>query len=292
MKTRIFNIQKFCIHDGPGTRTAVFFAGCPLNCKWCHNPEGKIKELQLLFNNNKCIGCGECLKTGCGAQIFEPERYVDRAKCIACGKCVPLCPANALEYSFYETDTESIMSVVRQDKAFYNNIGGITLSGGEPMFQPKAALCLLNAAKKEGINTALETSGAFDKKYIPELVKTVDTFLWDYKDSNAARFFENTGGNLKAIENNLILADGLGAKIRLRCILIHGINTDKAHAERIRDIANQLKHIHGIDLIKYHPMGESKYEQLGIRDFFDNKDKIPTAEELTMFQKILSQWVK
>lgn len=292
LKARIFSIQKFCIHDGPGTRTTVFFAGCPLACKWCHNPEGKTGKLQILFNKYKCIGCGECLKTECGAQVFEPCRDINRNKCTGCGKCVPLCPANALEASYYEADTESIMASVRQDKAFYGRFGGMTLSGGEPLSQPEAALELLCAAKNEGITTAVETSGVFDKKYIPNLAETVDTFLWDYKDSNAARFFENTGGNLKIIEDNLMLADSLGAKIRLRCILIHGINTDKAHAEKIKSIAEKLRNIEGIDLIKYHPMAESKYEQLGIENTFNDKERIPSEEEFEMFRKILQKWVE
>ena len=228
MKTRIFNIQRFCVHDGPGLRTTVFFAGCPLKCKWCHNPEGMSAEQSILFHSEKCIGCGECLKIGCKAQIFEPTRCIDRTVCIRCGKCAKICPANAVECSFYETETEEIMAVVRKDMPFYGKKGGITLSGGEPMFQPDAALELLTAAKRDGVGTVLETSGMFSKKYIPQLVDTVDTFLWDYKDSNPSRFSENAKGDLTVIENNMRLADSLGVEIRLRCILIHGVNTEKA----------------------------------------------------------------
>ena len=291
MKTKIFNIQKFCVHDGPGLRTTVFFAGCPLRCKWCHNPEGMTAERQILFHSEKCISCGQCDMSGCNAQIFSPSRYIERKKCTGCGKCAELCPTGAIECSVTEMQTEEIMEAVRRDRAFYGETGGITLSGGEPMYQPEAALELLRAAKAEGINTALETSGVFAEKYIPQLTQTVDIFLWDYKDSNPLRLYENTGGNLEKIESNLKLADSLGAKIRLRCILVHGINTKKSHAEKIRELALSLKNLDGIDLIKYHPMGQSKYEQLGIADKFNNMDKIPNENDLELFTTFLTPWI-
>lgn len=291
MKTKIFNIQKFCVHDGPGLRTTVFFAGCPLKCKWCHNPEGMTAERQILFHSEKCMGCGQCVTSDCNAQIFYPSRYIERKKCTGCGKCAEMCPTGAVECSVTEMQTEEIMEAVRRDRAFYGELGGITLSGGEPMYQPEAALELLRAAKAERINTALETSGVFAEKYIPRLTEAVDLFLWDYKDSNPSRLYENTGGNLEKIECNLKLADSLGAKIRLRCILIHGINTEKSHAEKIRELALNLKNLDGIDLIKYHPMGQSKYEQLGMSDTFNGRDKIPTEEELNLFRSVLSSWL-
>lgn len=291
MKIRIFNIQRFCVHDGPGVRTTVFFAGCPLKCRWCHNPEGMTAECRIFFHAEKCISCGQCLDTDCGAQVFEPSRYIDRERCISCGNCASLCPSKALERSAYEMESEDIMTAVGRDMPFYGTLGGITLSGGEPMLQADAALELLRAAKADGINTALETSGMFAEKYLPQLAETVDLFLWDYKDSNPLRFRENTGGDLNMIENNLRLADSLGAKIRLRCILIHGINTDRVHAEKIKELAGTIKNLDGIDLIKYHPMGQSKYEQLGIPDTFNGRDKIPTEEEMNLFRSVLSSWL-
>ncbi len=248
-------------------------------------------ERRILFHAEKCIGCGQCIDTGCGAQKFEPSRYIDRERCVSCGSCVDLCPSKAIESSVYEMETGDIMKAVGRDRAFYGNLGGITLSGGEPMLQADAALELLRSAKSDGINTALETSGMFAGKYLPQLAETVDTFLWDYKDSDPARLFENTGGNLSMIENNLRKADSLGAEIRLRCILIHGINTENSHAEKIKELAGTLKNLKGIDLIKYHPMGQSKYEQLGIPDTFNGRDKIPTEEEMHLFRSVLSSWL-
>ena len=290
MKTKLFSIQKFCTHDGPGIRTTVFFAGCPLSCKWCHNPEGKTGKTQILFDEKKCIGCGRCLSTGCGAQLFDPIRELDREKCVRCGKCVDLCPASALERSFFEADTEEILEKVLRDKAFYGETGGLTVSGGEPMNQPEAALALLQAAKNAGLPTALETSGIFPEKWVKELVGCVDLFLWDYKDSDPERYAANTGGSLSLTVNNLRLASSLGAKIVLRCILIHGVNNTASHAEAIRTLAEQINP-EKVELIRYHPMGQSKYARLGIEDRFDSEEKIPTEQDLALFRETLSAWL-
>ncbi len=290
MKTKLFSIQKFCTHDGPGIRTTVFFAGCPLFCKWCHNPEGQKATPQILLDAGKCIGCGRCLSTGCGAQLFSPLRAIDREKCVRCGKCVDLCPTSALERSFFEAETEEILEKVLRDRAFYGETGGLTVSGGEPMMQPEAAIALLKAAKNVGISTALETSGVFASEWIPELVGTVDLFLWDYKDSDPARYSENTGVDLSVTMKNLLCAASLGARIRLRCILIHGVNTTAEHAENIRALAEKIAP-EKVELIKYHPMGQSKYARLGIEDKFDSEDKIPTDSDLRLFRETLSAWL-
>ena len=291
MKAKIFNIQKFCNHDGPGIRTTVFFSGCPLRCVWCHNPEGQTQTHRILFHRERCIGCGECLETGCGAQIFEPVREIDRKKCIGCGKCVLLCPSEALEPSVYEKDVSEILESVMQDKAFYGREGGITISGGEPMNQPEAALELLELSVKEGITTAVETCGFFPETYLKRLVPLTGVFLWDFKDSNPERHLNNTGVPLDKILKNLKLADSMGANIRLRCILIRGVNTEPEHAKAILELADSLDNLSGIDLIKYHPMGKSKYEQLGEENSFDDASHIPTEVDVALFRNILAKWL-
>lgn len=291
MKTTLFSIQKFCTHDGPGIRTTVFFAGCPLSCKWCHNPEGQKIASRILLDPAKCIGCGKCLATGCGAQRFSPDRAIDRNKCVRCGKCVSLCPTGALERSVFEMDTDEILQTVLRDRAFYGETGGLTLSGGEPMAQPEAALALLKAAKKAGLHTALETSGVFAEKWLPELVGLVDLFLWDFKDSDPERYTRNTGVPFSVSVENLRRASALGATVCLRCILIHGVNTDVSHAQAIKRLAESIS-AKKVDLIKYHPMGQSKYARLGLEDSFDTKEKIPTEEDLSLFRTILSDRVR
>lgn len=289
-KARIANIQRFCMHDGPGVRTTVFFKGCPLRCAWCHNPETQLTTSEILFCRERCIGCGACVAV-CPAQahqIGEEHRFL-RENCAACGACAKACPTGALELSGREMSVDEILEIVKKDSAFYGERGGVTLSGGEPMAQPEAALCLLEAAKTAGMTTALETCGVFPRRYLPELVPLVDTFLWDYKDSDAERLRKNTGASLSQITENMLAADALGASIRLRCILIRDVNNTEEHARNVRRLSERLSHYAGYDVIRYHPMGQSKYAQLGREDRFDTKERIPTEEDVRRFTEIMDQ---
>ncbi len=285
MIAKIFNMQKYCLRDGPGVRTTVFFAGCPLRCRWCHNPEGMTGKKRLFFDKNRCIGCGLCLQTGCGAQIFSPDRYVDRDLCKNCGACADLCPAGACEMQVKETEVADIVREVAEDAAFYINGGGLTVSGGVPTMQPAALIGLLRLAKEKGINTAIETCGVFPSELLTELIPLTDLFLWDFKDSDPERFHRNTGGDLGKIIKNLHKADDLDAKIRLRCLLIRGVNTSPEHAAAIKELASSLKNLDGIDYIPYHPMGQSKYSRLGMENGFDSEEHIPTDGDLRLFKE-------
>ena len=170
MKAAVTEIQRFCTHDGPGIRTTVFFAGCPLSCKWCHNPEAKTAVRQIFYTPASCIGCGACLHTGCGAHAFSGEGHVfDRARCVGCGRCAMLCPTGALACTVRHLETKEILAEVLRDRAFYGSTGGLTLSGGEPLYQPESALDLLERAKTAGLHTAVETCGYCEEKVLAAL---------------------------------------------------------------------------------------------------------------------------
>ena len=135
MQAVIFNVQRYCLSDGPGIRTAVFFKGCPLHCLWCHNPESQSVKPQLMYYESKCTGCGRCLGF-CDARERDPDRpqYIrlTPAKCILCGKCVDACYQNANEVCGKTVDVDEIFHEVLADKMFYGTEGGMTLTGGEP----------------------------------------------------------------------------------------------------------------------------------------------------------------
>ena len=280
MKLRVTEIQRFCMHDGPGIRTTVFLKGCPLRCAWCHNPETQKSTAELLFYQNKCIDCGGCI-ISCpqGAHVVEKQHFIDRAKCILCAECAKGCPTGALEICGNECTVTEILSVIEKDRAFYGNIGGVTLSGGEPFAQKESTVALLKACKEKGVHTVVETCGYADTDVLRAAIPFVDLFLWDIKDTDDERHKKYTGASTQKILDNLLLADAMGANTRLRCILINGINTNEAHYHKIAKIASSLSHCKGVEWIPYHAYGGTKATFLGGEDS-GRKEWIPTPEQM------------
>lgn len=263
----VTEIQRFCMRDGPGVRTVVFFKGCPLRCAWCHNPETRRREREMLFYTAKCIGCGACgAVCPAGAQVFEPSRMYDRALCTACGRCAEVCCTGAMTSAGREMSVADILAAVERDRAFYGREGGVTLSGGEPMAHPEETLTLLSACREAGLTTAVETCGYFSETWIPALVKVADLLLWDIKDTHDERHKRYTGVSNRRILDNLRLADRLGGRTRLRCILVAGVNTDEAHYAALSDLAGSLTHCEGVEFLPYHAYAGSKMLPLGLPD--------------------------
>ena len=266
MTGNVFNIQKFCINDGPGIRTTVFLKGCPLSCIWCHNPESKSALPQIMFDAKKCVMCGKCAPVcPIGCHIFSFEGHVfDRANCIACGKCAETCYASSLEMAGKKMSAEEVMADVIKDKTFYDNSGGgMTLSGGEPMLQFDFTYELLSLAKKNGLHTCIETCGFAKSESFKKIAPLVDIFLFDYKESDPVRHKEYTGVSNELILSNLHMLDSLGAKIVLRCPIIPTLNDRAEHLISIAHTANSLKNILEINIEPYHPLGSGKSTMLG-----------------------------
>lgn len=277
----VTEIQRFCMHDGPGVRTTVFLKGCAMRCKWCHNPETQLMQPQILFYPNKCIGCNACV-AAChfGAQISSENGHAFlRERCVCCGACTEACPTGAMELCGREYSTEEVLAVINKDRPFYGDKGGVTLSGGEALLQKEAAAALLRACREQGISTAVETCGYFDPAVLSLVVPYTDLFLWDLKDTNDARHLQYTGVSNERILSNLRLADSMGARIRLRCILVNGVNTDAEHYRKIADIASTLSNFEGVEFLSYHAFGGSKATFLGLKDN-GRTDWIPTEEQL------------
>lgn len=282
IKLRVAEIQRFCMHDGPGTRTTVFLKGCPLRCVWCHNPEMQKAEKELLFFKNKCIGCRLCASCKNDVHTFDNGHKIDRRKCISCGECADNCPPSALRICGEDMSIDEIIREVKKDAAFYGETGGVTLSGGEPFAQPGVTK-LLKRSKSEGINTAVETCGYYD---VTDSVPYTDLFLWDIKDTDTARHKKNTGVSNEPVLKNLFAADKAGARIRLRCILVNGVNTDENHYKAVAALMKKLRNCTGADVLPYHAYGGSKAELTGREDNGD-KSLIPTEEQINRFKEII-----
>ena len=283
----VTEIQRFCMHDGPGIRTTVFLKGCPLRCTWCHNPETQAYKSQLLFYPTRCIGCGECAaRCPQKAHILDKTNRLDREKCQGCFTCTEVCPAVALDVCGTAMSIEEILNILEKDRAFYGAEGGITLSGGEP-FAQKSVIPLLKACKERGFSTAVETCGQIDEEILREAIPCVDLFLWDIKDTDTERHKKYTGVSNEKILSNLKIANESGAKIRLRCILVNGINTDVDHYQAVADLAKTIKNPDGVEWIPYHAYGGTKATFLGRPDN-GMPQWIPTADQLKKAKEILS----
>ena len=287
VKLKITEIQRFCMHDGPGIRTTVFLKGCPLRCAWCHNPETQKFTSDLLFYPNKCIGCGGCQAVcSSGVHTVKDEHLLDRTRCVSCADCANACPTGALEFCGRELAVEEILSVVQKDRAFYGEHGGVTISGGEPLMQKDASVELLRSCKALGISTAVETCGYVDEETLGAAIPFADLFLWDIKDTDDERHLRYTGVSHQKILKNLAFADANGAKIRIRCILVNGINTNEAHYMRIAEIASSLSGCEGVEFLPYHAYGGTKTVFLGGEDS-GRVEWIPSSEQVEEAKRVL-----
>jgi len=261
----VFDIEKFSIHDGPGIRTTVFFKGCPLSCWWCHNPEGQALAPELVFWENRCIRCGACQAICAQDAISWDDNRIstDAARCTLCGDCVEVCYADARQIAGREMTVAQVMAEVERDIAFYDQSGGgVTFSGGEPLFQPDFLLALLQACKAKGIHTAVDTCGFAPWETLDGIRGYVDLFLYDLKLMDDARHREFTGVSNKLILKNLRRLSALGHRIFLRVPIIPGINDDDENIRQTGALAAALPHLERVDILPYHHTAVDKYKRL------------------------------
>ncbi len=261
----IFNIQKFCINDGPGIRTTVFFKGCPLRCEWCHNPESNEAKPQLLYCADKCKSCEKCAGV-CENEvhIFNGAHKLNREKCAACGKCESVCSSKALEIAGKSVSADDVIKEALKDKAFYEDSGGgLTISGGEPFLQFPFLIEILRKAKENDLHICIETCGFTDGQKLIEAARYTDIFLYDYKLTDSVLHKKYTGTDNKKILSNLMLLDENGSKIILRCPIIPGINDNEKHFRGIAEMAGSLKNVLAIEISPYHELGTSKLSRMG-----------------------------
>jgi pyruvate formate lyase activating enzyme len=274
----VFDIQRFSVDDGPGVRTTVFFKGCPLRCKWCHNPESQSKERCVAYYEQKCLHCGACAQLCDCHSVKDGEHTLDRTRCLRCGKCVEACFNGALELLGEEMTAEQVLAEVCKDEVFYRNSGGgVTFSGGEPLMQPDFLMELLQLSKQRGLHTCIETCGFAPPSVLRRVAPLVDLFLFDLKETDAQRHLELTGAPLAPILSNLQLLQELGASVILRCPMIPTVNDRQEHLDAIAALASGMENVLSVEVMAYHTLGISKYRALDMD--YDLSDLPPMSDD-------------
>jgi len=261
-KLRVFDIQRLCVNDGPGIRSTVFLKGCYLKCLWCHNPESILYDFEIIHLDKLCSKCGSC-KAVCPHNAVDNRFMTDAEKCVCCGKCAKVCVNGARKLCGEDIEIESILHIVTKDRAYYEESGGgVTLSGGEPMFQYAGTKALFLRLKEEGVSTALDTTGFADQDKFMDVCRYADIVLFDLKHMDHADHKRITGVDNTLIHDNLRKIAAAGKNIIVRYPMIKGLNDGE---ENIRQMCLFLKEIglQTLDVIPYHDIGVNKYSSLG-----------------------------
>jgi len=288
----VFNIQQFSVHDGPGIRTLVFLKGCPLKCIWCSNPESQYHQPELAYNSNKCIGTNKCIRcieictSGAIKTTADNKIIIDRDLCSNCLQCVESCPPNALNVYGKLMSIDEVLKVVEKDSVFYSRSGGgISLSGGEPLFQPEFAIALLKEAKRRRMNTTIETCGYTNWSDLESACQYLSLIIFDIKCLNSDKHKKFTGVSNKIILNNFKkLCDNHPDLPKLvRTPVIPNFNDTE---EDINAIIGFIKDKPNVtyELLPYHRLGQPKYEPIGseylLGDIKLDEEKMDTLKNL------------
>jgi pyruvate formate lyase activating enzyme len=266
---RIVETKRFAIHDGPGIRTTVFLKGCPLACRWCHNPETISRQPEIGFLRQKCVACGRCVATcPTGAHaVTDGTHTLDRSRCTACGACVEACLPGALELYGREVTLAEVIAEVVEDRTFYEQSGGgVTLSGGEPLLQAEFCAAVCRQLRESGIHCAVDTSGAVPWDRFETVLPYVDLFLYDLKHMDDAQHRLGTGTGNRLILENLRQLSERGRAIEIRLPLVPGFNDDPQNLQALAEYLLSLPATPPLRLLPYHNLAHSKYEAVGRLD--------------------------
>ena len=286
---RYIDVKRFAVHDGPGIRTTLFLKGCSLRCIWCHNPESRFTQPELAIHYPKCRLCGECARVCSCHRIANGVHEFNRADCKACGRCEEACLSGALELFGKSITMDEAADKLLEDRIFYADGGGITLSGGEPLLQGEFCAELLARLKAEGIHCAVDTCGNVPWSAFEAVLPYTDIFLYDFKCADSEKHRQLTGSGNGLILDNLKRLNETGREIEIRMIMVPEHNMAESDLRAAGKFLAPLKSITAVRLLAYHSLARSKFQAVGHPDTMPNVVS-PDAEELEKCADILRSY--
>jgi len=288
LKGIVLEIQRLSTEDGPGIRTTVFMKGCPLSCKWCHNPESINPEPQIQWIASRCIGCKSCISV-CpnGVLSWDNGISINRNICSGCGKCTEICPSTAMELLGKSWDADQLTLELLKDRVFFEKSnGGVTISGGEATFQSSFVEKLSENLKNNNIHIALDTSGFYNEIVLDKIFKNVDLFLFDIKEMDILKHIEWTGQSNELILKNLIELNRKcliksDKKIWIRTPIIPSMTARKENIIKIGQFIKENLSFNVVErweLCLFNNLCKDKYKRLGIKWELEDFDLISEEE--------------
>lgn len=263
----IYKLQRFCVNDGCGIRTTVFLKGCPLSCKWCHNPEAMSAENNIMVNLQLCKLCGKCV-TACPNDchdISDSSHLINRQLCVFCGKCEQVCPANAIEIVGKKMSLQDVMDVITRDEAYYKQSGGgVTISGGEPLIQLEFVRQLVHLCKEKGYSVYIDTSGCVSNEIFRRAIKDADGVLYDLKIIDSEKHTYYTGLSNAVILKNFEYMCSTDKDLIARYVVIPQINDSSDDIQALAEFLKGCNFSGNLEFLAYHRLGINKYQSLNI----------------------------